>query len=163
LSLIRDLYGRFREIGAEGIRFCIVGGAGFVLQLVVQDLLHLEFGVEALTGVTIGTACGLVLTFFGSRYWTFASKRSRGKEAIRESLQFLFWGVVGWAIQEGIQAATYYGLGLKSGLAYSFFTCVGVGVATIFRFWAYRTFVFTGQSPAPAAEPAEELEPEPAP
>lgn len=163
LSLIRDLYDRFRGVGAEGIRFCVVGGAGAVLQIGVQDGLHLGIGMGPLTAETVGIIAGMVLTFFGSRYWTFAAKRSHGKEAIRETWQFFFWAILGWGIQEGIQAASYYGLGLKDGISYTLVTCFGIGIATVFRFWAYRTFVFTADKSEATPQPAEDLEPEPAP
>ena len=102
-------------------------------------------GMGALTAQTWGTAAGIILTFFGNRYWTYADKRSHGKEFFRETWQFLLWAVIGWVIQEGLQAAVTYGLGWKSGLAYNAATAFGIGIATVFRFWAYRTFVFTGE------------------
>jgi putative flippase GtrA len=162
LSLIRDLYSRIRDIaigiGAEGIRFCIVGGTGAIVQIGIQDLLHLMFGMGPLSAETVGIVAGMILTFFGSRYWTFADKRSHGREFIRETYQFFFWAILGWGIQEGIQAATWYGIGLKSGFAYTVVTCFGIGVATVFRFWAYRKFVFINTPAAPVE--AESLEPE---
>jgi hypothetical protein len=39
-------------------------------------------------------------------------------------------------------------------------TAVGIAVATVFRFWAYRTFVFVGGEAAPDLVEAESLEPE---
>jgi putative flippase GtrA len=158
LSLIRDLYSRFAHIGAEGLKFCVVGGCGAIVQLGVQDTLHLKMGVGALTAVAFGTIGGIILTFFGNRYWTYAHKRARGKEFYRETMQFLLWAFIGWAIQEGLQAAVTYGLGFKDGISYTLATCFGIGIATVFRFWAYRTFVFT--TVQPSAEAAEELQPE---
>jgi putative flippase GtrA len=162
LSLIRDLYGRFAHIGAEGAKFCVVGGVGAIAQFAIQDTLHFHFGMEALTAETLGIAAGIVLTFFGNRHWTYADKRSHGKAFIRETGQFLLWCLLGLGIQLGLQALATYGLGFKSGLAYNVVTAFGIGVATIFRFWAYRTFVFIAAPPA-VEEIIEELEPEPTP
>ena len=128
--------------------------------IVVLWFMHLRFDSRLFRRLFV---TGIVLTFFGNRYWTYAHKRSHGKEFFRETWQFLFWCLLGLGIQEGIQAATYYGLGLKDGISYNVVTALGIGIATVFRFWAYRTLVFTGQSLAPVAESAEELEPEPAP
>lgn len=167
MSLIRDLYSRFAHIGAEGLKFCVVGGVGAIFQLVIQDGLHLEIGIGPLTAETAGIVAGIIVTFLGNRYWTYAHKRSHGKAFIRETWQFMMWAAIGWFIQEGLQAIGYYGLNWRSGLAYTVVTCFGIGVATVFRFWAYRTFVFTGSAsappPAPAAAPveAESLEAEP--
>lgn len=159
MSLIRDLYTRFGHIGVEGAKFCVVGGAGAVLQFAIQDTLHFKFGTEALTAEAIGIAAGMILTFYGNRHWTYADRRSHGKGIIRETGQFLMWCLFGLGIQLGLQAVATYGFGFKSGLAYNVVTALGIGVATIFRFWAYRTFVFVEKQPSAAA--AEELQPEP--
>lgn len=159
MSLIRDLYDRFGHIGAEGLKFLVVGGAGFVVQMVVQDGLHFEAGVGPITAQTVGTIGGIILTFFGNRYWTYARKRSHGRAFIRETWQFLLWAVIGWVIQAGLQAAVTYGLGLTDGISYNIATVFGIGIATVFRFWAYRTFVFTGGEELPPVT-AEQLEPE---
>jgi putative flippase GtrA len=158
LSLIRDLYSRFAHIGAEGLKFCVVGGAGAILQFLIQDSLHFKLGMGALTAETIGIVAGIVVTFFGNRHWTYADKRSHGRAFIRETYQFLLWCLLGLGIQLGLQAIATYGLGFKSGLAYNVVTAFGIGVATIFRFWAYRTFVFVA---VPSSGAAEELQPEP--
>jgi putative flippase GtrA len=158
LNLIRDLYSRFRDLVHEVLKFGIVGGLGAILQFAIQDTLHFKMGMGALTAESIGIAAGIVVTFFGNRYWTYADRRSHGKEFIRETGQFLFWCLLGLGIQLGLQAIATYGLGYKSGLAYNAVTALGIGVATVFRLWAYRTFVFTAAEPS--AEALEELQPE---
>ena len=159
MSLIRDLYSRFAHIGVEGGKFCVIGGLGAVVQFAIQDTLHFKFGMEALTAESIGIAAGMVLTFFGNRHWTYADRRSHGKGLFRETGQFLMWCLFGLGIQLGLQAVATYGLGFKSGLAYNVVTALGIGVATVFRFWAYRTFVFI--TVQPSADVAEELQPAP--
>lgn len=161
MSLIRDLYDRFGHIGAEGLKFCIVGGFGAIVQFAIQDGLHLEAGVGPLTAEAIGIIAGIIVTFLGNRYWTYAAKRSHGKEFFRETWQFMLWAAIGWVIQEGLQAAFTYGLGLRDGISYNVVTAFGIGVATVFRFWAYRTLVFTGgkEEELPPVT-AEQLEPE---
>jgi putative flippase GtrA len=160
LSLIRDLYSRFASIGAEGLKFCVVGGIGAILQFGVQNGLHFKMGVGPLSAETVGIAGGIVLTFFGNRYWTYADKRSHGKDFFRETWQFLFWCLVGLAIQLGLQAVVTYGLNLTDGISYNIATAFGIGIATVFRFWAYRTFVFTGGETVTLPVEAEMLEPE---
>jgi putative flippase GtrA len=161
LSLIRDLYSRFAHLGAEGAKFCVVGGLGAILQFLVQDTLHFKMGVGPLKAEIVGIAGGIVLTFFGNRYWTYRDKRSHGRDFFRETWQFLLWCLLGLGIQIGLQSIATYGLSLKDGISYNLVTAFGIGVATVFRFWAYRTFVFTATQPSAAA--AEELQPEPAP
>ena len=158
MSLIQDLYGRFRHVVHEVAKFGIVGASGALLQFVVQDTLHFELGMEALTAEAIGISGGIVLTFFGNRHWTYADRRSHGKEFIGESLQFLLWCLLGLVIQLGLQWIVTYGLGHKGGLAYNLATALGIGIATVFRLWAYRTFVF--KSVQPSGEAMEQLQPE---
>jgi putative flippase GtrA len=158
LSLIQDLYGRFRHLIHEVAKFGIVGASGALLQFIVQDTLHFKFGMEALTAEAIGIAGGMVLTFFGNRYWTYADRRSHGREFIGETVQFFVWCAAGLVIQLGLQWVVTYGMGHKGGVAYNLATALGIGIATIFRLWAYRTFVF--KAVQPSGEAMEQLQPE---
>jgi putative flippase GtrA len=158
LRLIQDLYSRFRDLVHEVAKFGIVGALGAALQFAVQDTLHFDMGMEALTAEAIGIAGGVILTFFGNRYWTYRDRRSHGREFIRETVQFLVWCLLGLGIQLGLQWVVTYGLGHKGGLAYNLATALGIGIATVFRLWAYRTFVF--KAVQPSGEAIEQLEPE---
>ncbi len=55
-------------------------------------------------------------------------------------------------IQVGIVDLAYYELGYKSGLAYNLATIIGIGLATLFRLFAYRKFVFNNHQVEEAAE-----------
>jgi putative flippase GtrA len=158
LNLIRDLYSRFHDLIHEFIKFGLVGGLGSVVQLAIQNPLHLGLRMQYLLAEAIGIAAGIVVTFFGNRYWTYRDKRSHGREFFRETTQFLFWCLVGLVIQLGIQLGANSGLNFKSGLAYNVVTVFGIGVAMFFRWWAYRTFVF--RAVQPSGEAVEALEPE---
>jgi putative flippase GtrA len=158
LSLIQDLYVRFRHLIHEVAKFGIVGASGAVVQFAVQDTLHLKLGMEGLTAEAIGIAGGMIVTFFGNRYWTYADRRSHGREFIGETIQFFVWCVAGLVIQLGLQWVVTYGLDQKSSIAYNLATALGIGIATIFRLWAYRTFVF--KAVQPSGEAMEQLQPE---
>jgi hypothetical protein len=60
---------------------------------------------------------------------------------------------IGLAIQLSFNAFTYYVLGLDGKLAYNVALILGIGTATLFRFWSYRRFVWAG--PAASTGPAE--------
>jgi putative flippase GtrA len=161
LKLIRDLYSRFRHLVHEVAKFGIVGALGAVLQFSVQDTLHFTFGVAALRAEFVGIMGGIVLTFLGNRYWTYRDRRSHGKEFFRESVLFFLMSALGLGIQLGLQAIVTYGLGHKDGLSYNLATAFGIGIATLFRLFAYRTFVFRATAPTtPSGESMEQLEPE---
>ena len=140
MSLIRDTYLRFQVLVHEVAKFGVVGGIGFVVQLSVQNALHSGAGVGAITSVVIGYIVATVVTFIGNRHWTF--KHRKGKGLRHETITFVLLNVVGIVIQVGIVDIAYYGMGYKDGLSYNLATIIGIGLATLFRLYAYRKFVF---------------------
>ena len=130
MSLIRDLYSRFRHLVHEVAKFGIVGALGAVIQFGVQNPLHYTFGVGALTAVFCGYCAATCFTFAGNRYWTYKDRRGQSKGFAQESATFIVMNVIGIGIQEGLVALATYGLGLKDGFSYNAATIVGIGIAT---------------------------------
>jgi putative flippase GtrA len=157
-NLIRDLYSRFRHLVHEVGKFGIVGAIGAVIQFGVQNPLHYSFGMGALTAVFCGYIAATCFTFAGNRYWTYRDRRGESQGFARESVTFIVMNVIGIGIQEGLVALATYGLGWKDGFAYNAATVIGIGIATLFRLYAYRTFVF--RVTTPSGEALEELEPQ---
>ena len=146
MSLIRDYYLRFRLLVHEVAKFGVVGLAGFVVQLGVQNALHSGAHIGAITSLTIAYIAATAVTFVGNRYWTF--KHRKGKGLRHETILFVLLNLVGYGIQVGIVDVAYYGLGYKDGLSYNIATVIGIGLATLFRLFAYRTFVFNNHQAA---------------
>jgi putative flippase GtrA len=140
LSLIRDYYFRFQVLVHEVAKFGVVGLAGFVVQLSVQNALHSGLKVGAITSVIIAYIVATMVTFVGNRHWAFKHRKGAGLK--RETIVFVLLNCVGIVIQVGIVDLAYYELGYKSGLAYNLATIIGIGLATMFRLFAYRKFVF---------------------
>src|SRR3984957_6887525 len=140
------LYSRYRHLIPELLKFGVVGGIGAVIDLGGAAVLHGEFHVEALAAKAISTVIATMLTYLGSRFWTF---KHRENQALgRELALFIVLNVIGLVIAEAVIAVVTYGLGLHSQLEYNAASVVGTGLATIFRYFAYRQWVFT----APAEE-----------
>jgi putative flippase GtrA len=156
LSLIRDTYCRFQVLVHEVAKFGIVGAIGFVVQLGVQNTLHTGFKVGPTAALVAAYCVATVVTFVGNRYWAF--KHRKGKGLKQEAITFILLNGVGILIQVGIVDTAYYGLDMKDNLSYNVATVIGIGIATLFRLYSYRKFVFLAQ---PAAGAAEELDPEP--
>jgi putative flippase GtrA len=149
------LYARYRHLVPELLKFCVVGGLGAVVDLGGAAVLHGALHVEALEAKAISTVIAMVLTYLGSRFWTF---KHRENQALgRELVLFLVLNVVGLVIAEACIAIVTYGLGMHSQLAYNAASVLGTGLATIFRYFAYRQWVFTApaEEPAPATASAE--------
>jgi putative flippase GtrA len=150
LSLIRDYYYRFQILVHEVAKFGIVGIIGFVVQLGVQNGLHSGLKMGALTAVIIAYCVATVVTFVGNRYWAF--KHRKGKGLRTESITFILLNAVGIVIQVGVVDAVYDGLGFKDTLSYNIATVIGIGIATLFRLYSYRKFVFLAQPSSGEAE-----------
>ena len=70
--------------------------------------------------------------------------------------------VIGLLIAEAVIAIVTYGLGLHSQLEYNAASVLGTGLATVFRYFAYRQWVFTAPAEESALAPtAAEAEPVP--
>jgi putative flippase GtrA len=152
---IRDTYHRFTVLIHEILKFGIVGGIGFVVQLGVTDVLHLKLGVGPLTAILIGYVVATVVTFLGNRHWAF--KHRQGKGLQHETLLFVVLNVVGLGIQEAVVAIAHYGLHQTSGLSYNVANIIGIGLGTLFRLWSYRKWVFLAVEEAPSL--AEQVKP----
>jgi len=141
LSLIRDTYFRFQVLVHEVAKFGVVGLIGFVVQLGVQNALHSGAKVGPIISLTVAYIIATVVTFTGNKYWAF--KHRKGKGLRHETMVFVQLNVEGYGIQVGIVAIANYGLGFKDGLSYNIATVIGIGLATLFRLYAYRRFVFS--------------------
>ena len=155
MKSIRDTYHRFTVLIHEILKFGIVGGIGFVVQLGVTDVLHLKLGVGPLTAILIGYVVATVVTFLGNRHWAF--KHRQGKGLQHETLLFVVLNVVGLAIQEAVVAIAHYGLHQTSGLSYNVANIIGISLGTLFRLWSYRKWVFLAVEDAPPI--AEQVKP----
>ena len=141
MSLIRDTYLRFQVLVHEVAKFGVVGLIGFVVQLGVQNALHSGAGVGPIISLTIAYIIATMVTFVGNRHWAF--KHRKGKGLRRETILFVLLNVVGYGIQVGIVDIAYYELGYRDRLSYNIATVIGIGLATLFRLFAYRKFVFS--------------------
>ncbi len=146
--LVAGLYARVRHLIPELAKFGVVGGIGAVIDLGGAAALHGSYHVEALTAKAISIGVATVVTYLGSRFWTFRHRENQ--PLLREGVLFLALNVVGLIIAEAVIACTTYVLGYKDPIAYNVASLVGTGLGTIFRYFAYRRWVFL----APAAQPA---------
>jgi putative flippase GtrA len=145
---VAGLYDRVRHLVPELAKFGVVGGIGAIIDLGGAAVLHGRYHEEPLTAKAISITVATVVTYIGSRFWTF---RHRENQALhRETVLFFALNVVGLIIAELVIATATYVLGFKDPIAYNLASVTGTGLGTIFRFFAYRKWVFL----APAAPPA---------
>ncbi|MGC4809334.1 GtrA family protein [Micromonospora sp. DT228] len=141
MRLVRLLPERWQKFIHEALKFGIVGGINTVINYAVFNALALTVFVNGqLKATVIATVVATITSYFMNRHWTY---RDRPKSAMRREyvLFFLFNGA-GLIIELGAVAAAKYGLGVHGLLALNVAKTAGVLLATLFRFWSYRTFVF---------------------
>jgi putative flippase GtrA len=136
----------------ELLKFGIVGGIGTVVDLGGAAVLHGKYHVEPLAAKAVSTSLATVLTYLGSRFWTF--KHRENQELKREAVLFIVLNLVGLAIAELVVGLVTYGLKLHGQLEYNAASFVGTGFGTIFRYFAYRRWVFLAPDERADAESA---------
>ncbi|TDB75753.1 GtrA family protein [Micromonospora sp. KC723] len=150
MRLVRLLPERWQKFIHEALKFGIVGGVNTVINYAVFNALALTVFVDGqLKATVIATIVATITSYLMNRHWTY---RDRPKAAVqREYVLFFLFNGAGLLIELGVLAVAKYGLGVHGLLALNVAKTCGVLLATLFRFWSYRTFVFQ-PVPAHAAE-----------
>ncbi|MDQ0831355.1 MULTISPECIES: GtrA family protein [Streptomyces] len=142
----------------ELAKFGAVGGAGLLVNLGVFNLVRHLTDLQVVRASVLATVVSIVFNYVGFRYFTYRDRDKGGRT--KELTLFLLFSAVGLVIENGLLFVATYGFGWDSPLQNNVFKFVGIGVATLFRFWSYRTWVFRA---LPATEPVPGVEPEPEP
>jgi len=156
VTLIRDLYARFQVLIHEVAKFGVVGSLAFVITLVLVNAFHSGAGLGEITATTLANVFATMFAFIGNKFWAF--RHRKGSHWGRESLLFFFFNGVGILITDGVVWLVHSGFGLTDNFSYNVANIIGIGLATLFRLYCYRRWVFLyaeGEAPA-----AERLEPE---
>jgi putative flippase GtrA len=144
-TLLQALYARFAGLIRELGKFGVVGAISYAIDLAVFNVA-LSFIHEPITSKTISTVISATAAFVGNRFWTW--RHAERRSLSREYGLYFFFNVVGLGIGLACLWITHYWLGsywsfLQSRLADNLSAnFIGVGLATLFRFWAYRRYVF---------------------
>jgi putative flippase GtrA len=151
VNSVRGLYERFRQLIHEGAKFGVVGGIGFLVTEVGTNLLQSPLHGWLKANV-IATLAATMVTYLGSRYWTFRH-RERGGTG-RETVLFVVLNGIGLGIQLACIGFTNYALGLTDRFSSNVALFLGICLGTLFRFWSYRKWVWIAAA-GPALDPAE--------
>jgi putative flippase GtrA len=154
------LIDRLRHLGPEATKFGIVGLTGVGVQIVAFNVLRYagpdHVGIlepKPITAQVLAIALATVITYLGNRYWTYLH-RARGNVG-RELPVFVLLNGIAIGIGALCLALSHYALRLTSPLADNISgNIIGLGLGTMFRFWSYRRFVFTGDVRIPPEDPA---------
>ena len=140
MSSASPLIARLRALAPEAIAFGIIGAGNTLLYFAIT---WAALPIGAVKASVIATVVTTTLAYFANRYWTY---RNHTRTALRREYTLFFgFNLIGMVIQSGAIAIGKYGFGLTEEhdeLLFMGVTLLGIAVATVFRFWAYRTFVF---------------------
>jgi len=157
-SLIDHIRGSWRILVKEIAAFGAVGALGLVIDL---GLFNLFFADGQVIAKTISTTVATAVTYVGNRYLSF-SHRARSNLG-REAGFFFLINVIALFFSLVIIAIFSYPLHFKHHLVVmNLVNLFTIGIGTIFRFWAYKRFVFLHPDRVAAGLPDEDEEDAPA-
>jgi putative flippase GtrA len=156
VTFARAQYERLRRLIPEFAKFAVIGVVGVLITNAVYDLLNLHLKVGPVTSTTIATVIAAIATYLGNRYWSFRTRQRTG--VARELVVFAVLNGIGLVIQDATVAFNSYLLHLEHNSMAEFIALnSGIALATLFRFWSYRRFVWV--APPATQPPATEDEP----
>ncbi len=140
MRLAERLPKRWRALATEVFRFAGIGAVNTVISLAIFNALLPMGPLKAnVVATTVATTC----SYFMNRHWTY---RHLPRSSLRREYGlFFFFNLVGLLIESAILFVARYGMHFNEHtdvLAFNIAKFGGLVLATVFRFWAYRRFVF---------------------
>ncbi|GAA2368607.1 GtrA family protein [Streptomyces cuspidosporus] len=147
------LRARVDQLAREIAKFGAVGGAGVLVNLGVFNLIRHVTELPVVRASVVATIVATFTNYLGYRYFTYRDRDKQGRT--KELTLFLLFSAIGLIIENGVLYTATYGFGWDSQLQSNVFKFVGIGIATLFRFWSYRSWVFRALPAREAVETAE--------
>jgi putative flippase GtrA len=134
------------------LRFGAVGGAAFVVDAGSFNVLRVV-DVGPLSAKALAVVLATTFAYYGNRHWTFDDRDVRTE--VGSFVSFFVLNAVGLGIALACLGTSVHLLGLTSTLSENI-SANGFGVALgmLFRWWAYRRWVFH-ETPATEPVPSE--------
>jgi putative flippase GtrA len=144
---VRDPMYRHKEL----VKFAVVGGTAFVVDTAIfEGLMHTVLTEKPIVSKIIGTMVATVVSYILNREWSFRTRGGRVRH--HEALLFFVISGLGIAVTSAPLAVSRYLLDLWTARGATPFTqevadfvsaqVIGTILAMIFRWWAFRKFVF---------------------
>jgi putative flippase GtrA len=150
--VVHRLYGRLRSPIDELMKYGVVGCVAFVVDVGTFNTLQYAGGSGPLHGhplaaKTVSFLLATTVAYLGNRQWTF---RHRSRSHVRREYTLFFaLNAVGLGIALSCLGLSHYVLGFTGAFADNVAAnVVGLSIATTFRFWSYRRFVFPARATA---------------
>lgn len=142
---------RGRSLLTQLVRFGVVGGLGFIVDVGVFNVLraHTPFGWSwwPVAAKAVSTVVAIAVNWIGNRSWTF--REHRRADTGREAAEFLVASLIGGGVSLLCLVFSRQVLGLTSALDDNVSAnVVGLLLGSGVRFCAYRWWVFGDRGPA---------------
>ena len=139
---------RLRRLGPELIRFLVVGGICFVVDTALSYLLRFEADLGPNTAKSLATVVATVLSYVLNRLWSLAHRVDDERGHRRDIVAYGVISAAGLVLTWVPISVTAYLLDQTGKVAYLASIVVGTAVTTVFRYWAFRRWVFTADPAA---------------
>jgi putative flippase GtrA len=139
---VRSLYLTFQSLIHEIAKFGVVGAINYVIDVGIFNALLLgPLGHKPVSAKAASTLVAATLSYFMNRHWTW---RHRARTSLaREYGLFILLSAIALGLTVGCLGFGEYVVHQHSLLARNIWgNIVGVGVATIWRFWSFKRWVF---------------------
>jgi putative flippase GtrA len=156
---VRELLKKHREL----LRFAVVGGISFVITMSVNyGLKFTVLRTHPVTALIVGVLVATIFSYVANREWSFRTRG--GRERAHEAALFFLISGVALGLNALPQWFSRYVLDLQApqltplGAEVADFVSgivIGTLLGTVFRWWAFKKWVFPDEDARPRAVIAE--------
>lgn len=146
---------RWRKFAIEAFQFLTVGGVSYVVDVGISNLLVFGFWVmpalmatSPLKAKIISTVISVVVSWLGNKLWTYGSRQTGSN--LRSMVLFFLVNLAAMVLVLIPGAVSWYLLELHDPISYNISTnVIGIALGMVFRFIAYRSWVFKDRTEHP--------------
>jgi putative flippase GtrA len=128
------------------MKFCIVGGSGFVVNVSVFFVVNHLMGVHHIVAATVAFVLALFNNFWWNRHWTFGKHGAREHHAGFQAARFFTVSVVAFLVALGILQLLVTTTSLPATVAQA----ISIIAATPLNFVGNKMWTFARRSPGAA-------------
>ena len=125
------------------VKFCIVGGSGFVVNVSVFFVLNHLLGIHHIASATVAFLVALLNNFWWNRHWTFGKHGAREHHAGFQAARFFTVSVVAFLVALGILQLLVTSTDMPATLAQA----VSIIAATPLNFVGNKMWTFARRGP----------------